>query len=140
MHRSFVIPCVAGFGEILNSQHFPEILPKVLAKLSSIFRFLSELFPWPPKKWVEKLHILCSLIFLFLSKFWNHNFGQIFEYCCKIRKDSIFRAAIFAKLSLKYWRNIRCRHTSYIPSLHVSLHAASTNRIFQQNAQAVFPI
>jgi len=49
---------------------FLQNLAKVLAKLSAIF-LLPELFPCPPpKKLVEKLHILCSLIFPFFS----HNF------------------------------------------------------------------
>jgi len=39
-----------GFGEILNSRNVPIILPKVLAKLSAIFRILSELFPCSSKK------------------------------------------------------------------------------------------
>jgi len=38
-----------GFAEILNSQNFPKILPKVLAKLSAIFHLLPELFPCPQK-------------------------------------------------------------------------------------------
>jgi len=38
-----------GFGEILNSQFFFKILPKVLAKLSAIFRLLPQLFFCPQK-------------------------------------------------------------------------------------------
>jgi len=33
----------------------------------------------------------------------------------KVRKDSIFRPYIFAKLSLRYWRNFRCRNTTHNP-------------------------
>jgi len=40
---------VAAFGEILNSHNFPKNLPKVLAKFSTIFRLLPELFPFPQK-------------------------------------------------------------------------------------------
>jgi len=38
----------------------------------------------------------------------------------KFRRDSIFRVNIFAKLSLKYWRNFRCRNTRYVEQINAS--------------------
>jgi len=66
-----------GVGEILK------FLVEVFAKLSAIFCLLPELFPCPPTKLFDKLHILCSPIFTILSKFWNYQFCPNFEYCGK---------------------------------------------------------
>jgi len=40
-------------------------------------------------------------------------FAEILNIVAKFRTDSIFRADIFAKLSLKYWRNFRCHNTTF---------------------------
>jgi len=78
-------------GEILNSQNLPKILPKVLAKLSAIFRLLPELFPCPPKQLVEKLHLL-SAIFIFFQNFEITIFAEILNIAAKFQKYLVCRA------------------------------------------------
>jgi len=80
-----------------------------LAKLSAMYRLFPELFPCPPQKLVKKLHMLSDMfIFVkipqlqFLPKFWI--LWQNFE------RFKTVRAKIFAKLSLKFWLNFRCRN------------------------------
>jgi len=46
-------------------------------------------------------------------KYWHYIFPEILNNVAKFRKYSIFRTTIFAKLSLKYWRNFWCRNTTY---------------------------
>jgi len=69
----------------------------------AIFHFPSELFPCPPNKLVEKLHTtMLSDILIFVYKFEITIVADNFNIVARFWKDSIFRAEIFAKLSLKY--------------------------------------
>jgi len=75
------------------------ILPKVLAKPSAIFRLLPELFPCPWKKLVEKLHNYALRYFHSCQNFEITIFAEIVNIVEIFRKDSIFRAKVFAKVS-----------------------------------------
>jgi len=60
-------------------------MPKVLAKLSEIFRLFPEQFPFPQKPLVKILNILGFPIFSFLSKFWKLQILNIVENFRKIQ-------------------------------------------------------
>jgi len=51
----------------LNSQNVPKILPKVLAKLSGIFRLLPEQFSAPQKKLLKNTNTMLYDIFIFVK-------------------------------------------------------------------------
>jgi len=82
-------------------------------KLSAIFRFLPEQFPYPEKiSWVITYTML-SNNFIFVKILKLQFLPLFFKIVATFWKDSIFRADIFAKILLKYWRNFWCRNTRY---------------------------
>jgi len=62
---------------------------------------------------------MLSDIFIFV-KFWNYNFCPNCEYGGKFRKDLIFRAEIFANISLKYFDIFGAAKLSVTPSNYIS--------------------
>jgi len=82
------------------------------SKLSAIFRLLPKLFPCYPKiiSWEITYNKLQYAL-------WYFNFNL--NIVAKFRKDSILRASIYAKLSLKYWQHFRCPNTGPTHFHHV---------------------
>jgi len=119
---------IFNFVNILKLQFFPQFpklwqnfgkIQSLWPKFSLIFRRnIDEIFSATSSQ-----HYLYRIISVeVLLKFWI--------FVAKFWKDSIFGVKIFAKLSLKYWRNFWCRNTNWAVPGIVWVHSNYCSNFF----------